>query len=253
MGYIIPVTVLKRVLEDFFDAAGAMGIQCHPFPFDSESDDEDDGSANSPSTAAAAAAAVVKWPETAVGMAAVKLRGFARFDLGFQTAESPYVRKSVNLTKKNGVIIRSIPRLSNLHGLVLEDDVLLEIDAQRISNGGHVNQPHLPPMAFQVLLSSKLVGEEVTYTVLRQGRKVEIVTIAENPPRWVPIVEDKLFISYVMFAGLVFTPTVPDSEDSEKRHVRHKCGCGCVVPSDVPHVPTLLVAIRMCVFHGPAY
>lgn len=62
----------------------------------------------------------------------------------------------------------------------------------------------------------KLVGKEINYTYYRDGTMHEIQLIAENPPRWSPLVsKNKLQTSYIMFAGLVFSPYSRDSEGME--------------------------------------
>lgn len=235
VGYVIPVTIVRRVLEDFHECAARAGIVLHAFDADAESDDEEnedaDGGCSTPpavlsssvlTSASAAhasnAAGRVVWPTMRNGPV-LRLRGFARFCADTQLAESPFLRQSVNLKQRKGVIVRSVQRVSNLHEVLHEDDVLVEIDGYAISNGGNVNLPRMPPVSFEYLLSSKLVGEDVSYLVLRAGKREIIQSKAENPPTWVPRVHDKLYVPYLMFAGLVFTGVEPWSEDVEKMQV----------------------------------
>lgn len=56
------------------------------------------------------------------------------------------------------------------------------------------------------MITSKLVGDSITYTIYRDGERKEIVVTAENPAYRIPLVMKESFISFVMFAGLVFLP-----------------------------------------------
>lgn len=124
VGYIIPIPLLNHLLDEFKLQAGQMGITM----------DGEDG---------------VDWTqyELTCNVPLVDLRPFARFLPLYQTAENAYLRVSVDLSDDQcGIIIRSIPKISNLTGVLLNNDVLLAIDGVQIGNDGRSSLPGLQPM-----------------------------------------------------------------------------------------------------------
>ena len=92
----------------------------------------------------------------------------------------------------------------------------MAVDGHKISNDGRVKLPGFQPLSFEAIVTLKLVGKEINYTFNRNGQRRDIQVVAENPPRWSPLVsKDKLQTSYIMFAGLVFSPYSRDSEGME--------------------------------------
>jgi S1-C subfamily serine protease len=199
VGYIIPVTVLARVLDDFKESATAAGIS---FPTES---------------AHSKHSKPFVWPSTKKpNIPLVILRRFARFLPRIQEAESPYLRKAVQLPDHmSGVVVRSIPETSNLCKVLHNNDVLVAVDGVSIGNEGRVTCPPLQPLDFQYLISSKLVGEPITFSIYRKGHPMEVTSTAENPPHRIPLISKDPFVSYVMFAGLVFSPLSNDAAIAE--------------------------------------
>jgi S1-C subfamily serine protease len=190
VGYIIPVTILKRVLDDFKHAAAEKGVR--------------------PPTGSA----VVHWPKAkGAGEPLIKVRPFGRFAVQVQEAESPYLRAAVKLPhNRTGVIVRKVSRVSNLYDILKNGDVITAIDGVAIGNEGRVIVPPLQPLDYQYIISSKLVGEPVTFTVCRDGNIIDLQSTVENPPMRVPLIHKEASISYIMFAGFVFSPLSEDSE-----------------------------------------
>jgi S1-C subfamily serine protease len=190
VGYIIPVPLLRRVLEDFKDQALRMGV-----PVDSDED--------------------INWGEyePSCNVPLIDLHSFARFVPKYQTAENVYLRVSVDISDDMcGIIIRDVPKTSNLSGVLCKNDVLLAIDGVQIGNDGRASVPPLQPMDFQYLISRKLAGEPMAMSVWRGGKVVELTVEAENPTRRTPLISKNPFTSFVMFAGFVFCPLAMDSE-----------------------------------------
>lgn len=187
VGYIIPVKVLTSLLSEFQHQVRAMGLK-----LDSN---------------------VTNWPDPpTVGLPLVTLRKFARFAPTTQTAENEYLRQSMGMKRgTSGVLIRAVPPVSNLCNLLQKNDVLMAIDNIPIGNEGRVIVPPLQPMDFEYLISMKLVGEPIHYTILREGKKMEINTEAENPERRIPLIDKKPYVPYLMFAGMVLSPLARDS------------------------------------------
>ena len=98
----------------------------------------------------------------------IPLKGFARFAVTTQAAESPFLRSSLKLpVEESGVVVRTIDKVSNLEGKLLKNDVLVAVDGHRISNDGKVTVKGMQPICFESIVSMKLVGETVDYTIYR--------------------------------------------------------------------------------------
>lgn len=91
-----------------------------------------------------------------------------------------------------------------------------------------------------------MVGDPVTYTIYRDGERKDFTVLAENPIRRIPLIMKDPFISFVMFAGLVFLPVfneggveVTEVYESrlQKKNIRHLYESDqCVVLTSVlPH------------------
>lgn len=55
----------------------------------------------------------------------------------------------------------------------------------------------------------------MTFSVWRGGKVLELTAVAENPMQRTPLISKNSFVSFVMFAGLVFSPLAMDSELSD--------------------------------------
>jgi S1-C subfamily serine protease len=182
IGYLIPASVLKRVLEDY--------------------------SAQSEAATAAAPAAAAS-PASREGLA---LKGFAHFAPKFQTMEAAALRKASLLAEgESGVLIYDVPRVSNLLGVLEKADVLVAVDGEKVSNDGRVKRGDNSPMDFRVCVTLKLVGEKVRYTIVRNGEKRDVEAAAERVPQLTPATWYGP-TQFSIFAGLVFVPATDAAE-----------------------------------------
>jgi S1-C subfamily serine protease len=204
IGYIIPVPVVRRVLEDFANSCKEMNVAlAHPLlPLRQGKVKALEG--------ASECTAFTTWPEKfSNGKTVLPFKGFARFSAEFQESENPYLRLSVSLPlNESGVIIRKVSQVSNLDKVLMKNDVLVSVDGHKIANDGRCCVSSLPPMDFRSIITLKHVGEPLSMKIYRKGKLIEIQTVAENPPRIVPIVDYNRFVPYVMWSGLVFIPFV---------------------------------------------
>ena len=65
------------------------------------------------------------------------------------------------------MVVRKISEVSNLKNKMLPNDVLVAVDGNKISNDGKVTVRGMQPISFESIVSMKLVGEAVAYTVYR--------------------------------------------------------------------------------------
>jgi S1-C subfamily serine protease len=133
-------------------------------------------------------------------------RGFARFDPNTQCCENKEIRRAAGLPDgTSGVLIREVPLLSNLNGVLLKGDVIVALDGEPVSNDGRIKHGTGSPMDFRVKVTLKLVGEPLMLSVMRGGERFDIAALAELAPQIVP---KRWFgpAAYVVFAGMVFVP-----------------------------------------------
>lgn len=223
VGYIIPITIMKRVIADFKASATKMGIRiigyAAPSELSSGNFDELIAGLEDTTLSDSDSVQVMKWPPAKRRNGAlVTLQSFGRFAVKYQTAENPYFRKYVKLPEDlNGVVIRSVLKLSNLYNVFQPNDVLVAIDGKSVGNEGKIyNELYSTTMDLQYAISGKLVGESIDFTICRNGELIEIKSQAENPPRRLPLICKDPSVSYVMFCGLVFSPLSADSEITEE-------------------------------------
>ena len=65
------------------------------------------------------------------------------------------------------MVVRVVDKVSNLTGKMLPNDMLVAVDGNKISNDGKVTIRGMQPISFESIVSMKLVGEAVDYTVYR--------------------------------------------------------------------------------------
>lgn len=137
IGYIIPISIFKNMVCNFKESAVAAGIVI---------------------VEKAIGAPAMIWPKSkAPDIPLIKVRKFARFCPFCQPAENPFLRRSVSLpTSESGIVVRSVDKLSNLHGLFKKNDVLVAVDGINIENDGRIVSPPLQPISFQVNCYSSL-------------------------------------------------------------------------------------------------
>lgn len=130
IGYIIPISIFKCMMSNFNECAETAGIDLNATHVDS----------------------AMVWPKSkAPDVPLVMVRQFARFSPKCQSAENPYIRRSVSLpTTESGIIVRAVPKLSNLHGVFLKNDILVAVDGVNVENDGRICFPPLQPISFQV-------------------------------------------------------------------------------------------------------
>lgn len=127
IGYIIPISIFKSMVTNFKECAEAAGISLtESLP--------------------------MVWPKPkSPDVPLVTVRQFARFCPFCQSAENPFMRLSVSLpASESGIIVRSIPSLSNLHGVFQKNDILVAVDGVNVENDGRIVAPPLQPISFMV-------------------------------------------------------------------------------------------------------
>jgi S1-C subfamily serine protease len=141
------------------------------------------------------------------------LKGFADLPLSAQELENPAMRAWLRVPAgASGVVVRSVDRLSGLAGVVREGDVIVKVDGTPVSNDGRAQYGKGSPMDFRVFATTKLAGEPLMLSLLREGEAVEVTVAAE---RRVPLFKQTWYADaeYVLFGGVVFIPMANGTHD----------------------------------------
>lgn len=141
--------------------------------------------------------------------------GFPTIGVETQTMENPHLREAFGMSpKQKGLLVNRIAPTCAVAKLLEVGDVLLSFDKEPIANDGTVVYRKHERVAFSWLVAQKFYGEPAEFTVLRDGKTLELQLEKLNPQ--VALVPVHLFNSkhqvpsYLIVAGLVFTTlTVP--------------------------------------------
>jgi len=144
-----------------------------------------------------------------------KYTGFPTLGVETQKMENPILRESFGMTKKQkGILVNRIAPTAPVAGVLKEKDVLLAFAGQQIGYDGTVKLRKDERVAFSWIVAQKFYGEQVTLTVLRDGKELDIEIDSFQPEyQLIPVHTFHLpspIPSYLIVAGLVFTVvTVP--------------------------------------------
>lgn len=141
----------------------------------------------------------------------IALRKFGEFPAVAQNLENPNMRKFANLPDgSTGVMINSVKKFGWLHSVLEAGDILISIDKNPIGLDGKVEFGAMEGgrIDFRLLISSKLVGEEIEISYVRMGEIQSKTVEIGDLVTMVPI--SPMYGTYYMFAGLVMIPSSVD-------------------------------------------
>jgi hypothetical protein len=141
----------------------------------------------------------------------VVLKKFGEFPAVAQNLENPNMRRFASLPDgRTGVMINSVKKFGWLHSVLEAGDILISIDGNPIGLDGKVEFSAMEGgrIDFRLLISSKLVGEEVELSYVRMGEVQSKTVQIGDLVTMVPI--SPLYGTYYMFAGLVMIPSSVD-------------------------------------------
>uniref|UniRef100_A0A7I4EG20 Protease Do-like PDZ domain-containing protein n=1 Tax=Physcomitrium patens TaxID=3218 RepID=A0A7I4EG20_PHYPA len=146
-----------------------------------------------------------------------KYTGFPSMGVLWQKLENPALRAFLKMKpdQKQGVLVRRVEPTSPAFQAIKEGDVLLSFDNIPVANEGTVPFRAGERISFGFLISQKFSGDTAKCKMLRDGEVIEIETTLKAPVHLVPVhIEGKL-PSYLIVAGLVFTPVCNPYLESE--------------------------------------
>ncbi|MSP23942.1 MAG: trypsin-like serine protease [Myxococcales bacterium] len=134
--------------------------------------------------------------------------GFPDLGVTTQPLESRAHRMALGLpaSRPGGIVVTRVVQGGSADGVLLPDDVLLEVDGVEIARDGTAPLREGEMIDFSHVVSMRHVGEQMPFTVWRDGRE-RSCTVGLLPPR--PLVADQGVGTrprYFVVGGLVFVP-----------------------------------------------
>ncbi|MDF1537203.1 MAG: serine protease [bacterium] len=137
--------------------------------------------------------------------------GFPDLDIGIQTLENEALREEYGLKgDETGALVREVGVGTPAYGVINPEDVILEIDGYPVAEDLTINVPGLGRVRTDYPLHGKQVGEEITFTLLRKGKRIKTAFTGGGHPPLVPGNFTQFGQSYFVFGGLVFQPLTSD-------------------------------------------
>ena len=135
--------------------------------------------------------------------------GFPSLGVFTQKIENPDLKRKYMMNEnQSGVLVTRIVPDSPAEGNILNGDILLSIDGNKISGNGTVEFRRKERTQFSHFIQSKQLGEDINVKVLRHGKILTMNIELDRPVQnnqLVKIQHDKL-PSYYIFGGLAFSP-----------------------------------------------
>ncbi|CAN0899073.1 Protease Do-like 2, chloroplastic [Linum grandiflorum] len=141
--------------------------------------------------------------------------GFPSLGVLLQKLENPALRECLKVPSSEGVLVRRVEPTSDANRVLKEGDVIVSFDNIRVGCEGTVPFRSNERIAFRYLISQKFAGDVAELGVIRGGELMK-VEVALNPRvHLVPYHIDGGQPSYLIIAGLVFTPLTEPLIDEE--------------------------------------
>ncbi|KAK9820002.1 hypothetical protein WJX72_005011 [[Myrmecia] bisecta] len=133
--------------------------------------------------------------------------GFPSLGIKWQRMESLALRSWYSMGPgRKGVLVRHIAPTSNAAKLLKPDDVIMRFDGVQVACDGTVPFRSGERIAFNYLISQKYTGEHAVLDVLRDGAELQVDVTLVRPTSLVPLHLSGADPSFLVVAGLVFTP-----------------------------------------------
>lgn len=135
-----------------------------------------------------------------------KYTGFPCLGVLLQKLENPALRACLNVTVNEGVLIRAVEPTSLAKKVLKKGDVIVNFDGVPVANEGTVPFRSTERIAFGFLISQKFTGDTAELGIIREGKKMNVLTTLKPRVHLVPYHIEGGQPSYLIVAGLVFTP-----------------------------------------------
>ncbi|XP_057782424.1 protease Do-like 2, chloroplastic [Salvia miltiorrhiza] len=135
-----------------------------------------------------------------------KYTGFPCLGVLLQKLENPALRACLNVPSNEGVLIRKVEPTSHASQVLKEGDVIVSFNNVRVGCEGTVPFRPSERIAFRYLISQKFTGDVAELGIIRGGQSMQVQVTLDTRVHLVPYHIEGDQPSYLIVAGLVFTP-----------------------------------------------
>ncbi|XP_051142792.1 protease Do-like 2, chloroplastic isoform X2 [Andrographis paniculata] len=135
-----------------------------------------------------------------------KYTGFPCLGVLLQKLENPALRTFLNVPSNEGVLVRKVEPTSNASNILKEGDVIVSFENVHVGSEGTVPFRTSERIAFRYLISQKFTGDIAEVGIIRGGQFRKIQVVLNPRVHLVPYHIEGGQPSYLIVAGLVFTP-----------------------------------------------
>ncbi|CAJ1969127.1 unnamed protein product [Sphenostylis stenocarpa] len=132
--------------------------------------------------------------------------GFPCLGVLIQKLENPALRAWLKVQSNEGVLVRRVEPTSDAINVLKEGDVIVSFDDVRVGSEGTVPFRTNERIAFHFLISQKFSGDTAELGIIRAGTFIKTKIVLNSRVHLVPYHMDEGLPSYLIIAGLVFTP-----------------------------------------------
>ncbi|CAL1388912.1 unnamed protein product [Linum trigynum] len=144
-----------------------------------------------------------------------KYTGFPSLGVLLQKLENPALRECLKVPCSQGVLVRRVEPTSDANRVLKEGDVIVSFDNVKVGCEGTVPFRSNERIAFRFLISQKFAGDVAELGIIRNGESMQVQVVLNPRVHLVPYHVDGGQPSYLITAGLVFTPLSEPLIDDE--------------------------------------
>ncbi|XP_065861274.1 protease Do-like 2, chloroplastic [Euphorbia lathyris] len=144
-----------------------------------------------------------------------KYTGFPCLGVLLQKLENPALRECLKVQSNEGVLVRRVEPTSDASKVLKEGDVIVSFDDVHVGCEGTVPFRSNERIAFRYLISQKFAGDVSELGIIRAGSFMKVKAALNPRVHLVPFHVDGNQPSYLIIAGLVFTPLSEPLIDEE--------------------------------------
>ncbi|XP_043711779.1 protease Do-like 2, chloroplastic isoform X2 [Telopea speciosissima] len=144
-----------------------------------------------------------------------KYTGFPCLGVLLQKLENPALRACLKVQSNEGVLVRRVEPTSDANNVLKEGDVIVSFNDVHVGSEGTVPFRSTERIAFRYLISQKFAGDVAELGIIRKGSFMKVQTVLNPRVHLVPFHIDGGQPSYLIIAGLVFTPLSEPLIDEE--------------------------------------
>ncbi|KAJ3702015.1 hypothetical protein LUZ61_005720 [Rhynchospora tenuis] len=143
-----------------------------------------------------------------------KYTGFPSLGVLLQKIENPALSECLKVSDHEGVLVRKVEPTSPSYDVLKKGDVIISFDGISVGNEGTVPFRSSERIAFRYLVSQKYCNDVAEIGIIRAGNHMIVRTVVRPREYLVRYYNDD-DPSYLIVAGLVFTPLSEDFIDEE--------------------------------------